>query len=226
MVIKDCLKSKTFLHGAIILLVVGIVSYAVETYGEGHIQDIVHWVESSGNLAPMIFIIVNMFALCIVFPQTLFTVVAGLLFGTFKGAAFSLIGMGAGSAIAFFLGRFVFRERILRRFSSNSYFLDLEMLSKKHPLKILALSRIVPVVPYSLANYLWSVTGVRFLPYLIMSVLCLIPETIFLTAGGHLLQSGVTKGTVSYELVGVLVGAGCVIFLLIKAIRKSLNKSC
>ncbi|OEU68049.1 MAG: peptidase [Desulfovibrio sp. S3730MH75] len=226
MVIKNCLKSKTFLHGVIILLVVGIVSYAAENYGECHLQDIVHWVESSGNLAPVIFIVVNMVALCIVFPQTLFTVVAGLLFGTFKGAILSLIGMGAGSAIVFFLGRYVFRKRILRRFHSNSYFLDLEMLSKEHPLKILALSRIVPVVPYSLANYLWSVTGVRFLPYLIMSVLCLIPETIFLTAGGHLLQSGVTKGTVSYELVGVLVGAGAVIFLLIKAIRKSLSRPC
>ncbi len=224
MVISDWLKNRTFLYGMIILLMIGVFSFAIERYGEGHLSTILSWVESRGNLAPLIFILVNVLGLALAIPQTLFTVVAGVLFGAFKGAVFSLIGMSFGSVLAFILGRFVFRKMILQKFGANRSFLDLERLSDKHPLKVLALSRIVPVVPYSVANYLWSVTAIRFVPFLVMSVLCLIPETVFLTAGGHLLKSGVTKGTVDLELVAVLVGAGTVIFCLIKAVRKSLRE--
>lgn len=97
------------------------------------------------------------------------------------------------------------------------------MLSRRHPVKVLALSRIVPVVPYSVANYLWSVTRVKFIPYLVMSVLCLIPETVFLTAGGHILSAGVTRGTFNWELFAVLGVAAAVIFFLVRAVRKSLG---
>ncbi|SDK77129.1 Uncharacterized membrane protein YdjX, TVP38/TMEM64 family, SNARE-associated domain [Maridesulfovibrio ferrireducens] len=225
MVKRDWLKSRIFWHGVIVVLVVGVLSLGAEKYGEGHLSSLVNWVEASGNFAPVIFVLINVFGLAFVVPQTLFTVVAGVLFGTVKGALLSLAGMGAGSALAFLLGRFVFRKTILQKFGSNTYFIDLEKLSKSHPLKVLALSRIVPVVPYSMANYLWSVTGVRFIPFLVMSVFCLIPETVFLTAGGHLLKAGVTKGTVNLELVAVLIGAGAVIFFLAKAVQKSLKES-
>lgn len=224
MVISNWLKDRTFLYGIIILLMTGVFSFAIERYGEGHLSTILLWVEARGNLAPLIFILINILGLALAVPQTLFTIVAGVLFGAFKGAVFSLIGMSLGSVLAFILGRFVFRKIIIQKFGASRSFLDLERLSDKHPLKILALSRIVPVVPYSVANYLWSVTGIRFLPFLVMSVLCLIPETVFLTAGGHLIKAGVTDGTVNLELVAVLVAAGAVIFFLIRAVRKSLQE--
>ena len=113
---------------------------------------------------------------------------------------------------------------MFKKFRHDPNFMKMEMLSRRHPIKVLALSRIVPVVPYSVANYLWAATGVRFLPFLIMSVVCLIPETVFLTAGGHLLSSGVRMGTVDWEMLTVLAVAGALIYLLVRAVQRSLEQ--
>lgn len=223
MKIRNEYNRKVLLRGIILLVLIGGLSYGVEAFGEGHLTDLTNWIEARGNFAPIIFMVLNVLGMIFVLPQTLFTVVAGVLFGAVKGTGICLISLALGSGLSFLLGRFVFRGRILRKFGSDPNFIRLEMLSRRHPVKVLALSRIVPVVPYAVANYLWSVTRVRFIPYLVMSVLCLIPETVFLTAGGHILSAGVVKGTFNWELFGVLGAAAAVIFFLIRAVRKSLD---
>ncbi|MFW5499320.1 MULTISPECIES: TVP38/TMEM64 family protein [unclassified Maridesulfovibrio] len=216
-------SKKLILHGVVIMAVVGILSFAIEHYGEGHLSALTAWIEASGNFAPFLFMLINVIGMVLVIPQTLFTVVAGVLFGAVKGTAMCLVSMAVGSSLSFLLGRFVLRGRMFKIFRNNPNFMKMEMLSRKHPLKVLALSRIVPVVPYSIANYLWAATGVRFLPFLIMSVVCLIPETVFLTAGGHLLSAGVRMGTVNLEMVAVLAAAAVLILLLVRAVRRSLE---
>ena len=216
-------SKKMIMHGAVIMASVGILSFAAEHYGEGHLSALTAWIEASGNFAPFLFMVINVIGMVLVIPQTLFTVVAGVLFGAVKGTAMCLISMAVGSSLSFFLGRFVLRGRVFNKFRNDPNFMKMEMLSRKHPLKVLALSRIVPVVPYSIANYLWAATGVRFLPFLIMSVVCLIPETVFLTAGGHLLSAGVRMGTVNWEMLAVLAVAAALIFLLVRAVRRSLE---
>lgn len=218
-------SKKNILHGALILAVAGGLSYVLEHYGEGHLSALSAWIEASGNFAPFLFMVINIVGMVLAFPQTLFTVVAGVLFGAVKGTAICLCSMAVGSSLSFFLGRFVLRGRVFKKFRNDPNFMKMEMLSRKHPIKVLALSRIVPVVPYSIANYFWAATGVRFLPFLIMSVVCLIPETVFLTAGGHLLSSGVRMGTVNWEMLGVLAVAAVLIFILVRAVRRSLDEA-
>ncbi|WP_432737281.1 TVP38/TMEM64 family protein [Maridesulfovibrio sp. FT414] len=222
--IKNAHDRKLIVHGVMVLLIVGGVSYAVEHFGEGHLSAFTGWIERSGHFAPLVFMLVNVICMVLGLPQTMFTVVAGVLFGAVKGTGMCLVSMGTGSTIAFFLGRFVLRGVILRRFGSDPNFRRIEMLSHRHPVKVLALSRLVPVVPFSVASYLLSVTRVRYLPYIIMSVLCLIPETVFLTAGGHILSAGVLKGTFSWKLLAALVGAAVMIFVLVRIVRRSLDK--
>lgn len=216
-------SKKMILHGIIMLLFVGAVSLAIEHWGEGHLSTLTDWIQARGNFAPFLFMLINVIGMVLIIPQTLFTVVAGVLFGAAKGTAMCLTGMAVGSSLSFFLGRFVFRERVIKRFRTDPNFMKMEMLSRKHPIKVLALSRIVPVVPYPVANYLWAATGVRFLPYIVMSVLCLVPETVFLTTGGHLLSAGVRKGSLDLTMLGVLVAAALLIYFLVRAVRRSIE---
>ncbi len=220
---RDLHSKRVVLHGLAVLLLVGGLSFAAEHYGEGHLSALTAWIEARGNFAPFLFMGINTIGLVLVLPQTLFTVVAGVLFGAVKGTAMCLISMAAGSSVSFFLGRFVLRGRVFKRFNSDPNFMKMEMLSRKHPFKVLALSRIVPVVPYAIANYLWAATGVKFVPFLIMSVLCLVPETVFLTAGGHILSAGVLKGTLNWKMLAVLAAAAGLIFFLVRAVRRSLD---
>ncbi len=215
---------KLILHGALLMLLVGGLSFAAEHYGEGHLSALADWIEGKGNFAPFLFMTLNVVGMVLVIPQTFFTLGAGVLFGAVKGTAMCLLSMAVGSSLSFFLGRFVLRGWVLKKFRRQASFKKMDMLSRRHPLKVLALSRIVPVVPYAIANYLWAATGVRFLPFLLMSVLCLVPETVFLTAGGHLLSSGIRMGTVNWGTLVVLAIAALVIYFLVRAVRGSLGK--
>ncbi|WP_320170448.1 VTT domain-containing protein [Maridesulfovibrio sp.] len=215
---------KIILHGLVLLAVVGGISYAAEHFGEGHLSAITAWIEKSGNFAPLVFMLINVVCMTLGLPQTIFTVVAGVLFGALKGTAMCLISMAGGASVSFVLGRYIFRGLILRKFGSDPNFRRIEMLSHHHPVKVLALSRLVPVVPYSIANYLLSVTRIRYIPYIIMSVVCLIPETVFLTAGGHILSAGVLKGSFNWKLLAALLVAGGMIVLLVRATRRSIEK--
>lgn len=220
---KKHYSGREILKALCLLVFIGVLSYLAEEFGEGHMTELVRWVGESGSKAPMLFVLCNVLGLVLAIPQTLFTVAAGLLFGTLKGFGMSLVGMAGGSTLAFLLGRFVLRERILRRFSETYYFQKIERLSKIHPLKVLALSRVVPVLPYSVVNYIWSVTAVRFLPFILMSLVCMVPETVFLTAGGHLLQTGVVMGRVDWTVTLVLIIAGMAVLVLIREVRKGLD---
>ena len=111
-------SKKIILHGAVIMAVVGILSFAVEHYGEGHLSALTAWIEASGNFAPLLFMVINVVGMVLVIPQTLFTVVAGVLFGAVKGTAMCLASMAVGASLSFFLGRFVLRGAGVQEISS------------------------------------------------------------------------------------------------------------
>ena len=57
--------------------------------------------------------------------------------------------------------------------------------------KIVALLRLSPAVPFTLQNYLYGLTGIRFWPYLLTSWLAMLPGTFLYIYLGHLGRAGV-----------------------------------
>lgn len=86
-------------------------------------------------------------------PRKLILHVA-VLFGAVKGTVKCLLNMAMGSFLSFFLGRFILSGWSLMKFHRDAIFKKMDMLSCKHPLIILVLSRIVSVVSYSIDNSL------------------------------------------------------------------------
>jgi uncharacterized membrane protein YdjX (TVP38/TMEM64 family) len=220
---KNHFEHKEIINALLFMAALVLLSILAGKYGENHLSGLVSYVDGRGALAPVFFVLCNTVALVLVVPQTIFTIAAGLLFGTFKGIIISLAGMAAGSSLAFLLGRKILRERIIRRYSRSHYFTKIEELSRDHPLKILSLSRVVPILPYPVVNYLWAVTSVGYIPYILLSLLCILPETVFLTAGGHLLQTGLTRGRADWTIVLILLGAGAIAGFLILKMRKEFD---
>lgn len=220
---KNHYERKEIIKITLILSFVAISSIVLGKLGEDNLSSLMKAVDDAGNIAPVLFILCNAVGIVLVIPQTLFTIAAGLVFGTVKGTALSLMGMALGSSVAFFAGRLMLRDRLIRRFSGTRYFTKLEKLSENHPFKILALSRIVPILPYPVVNYIWSVTSVHFLPFIAMSLICIIPETFFLTAGGHILQTGITQRMVNWPIIVILVIAGSILLYLVSKMRSILD---
>jgi uncharacterized membrane protein YdjX (TVP38/TMEM64 family) len=93
-----------------------------------------------------------------------------------------------------------------------------------------ALLRLSPVVPFSLSNYLYGVTPVRFLPYVVTSWAAMLPGTllyVWLGAAGRAAAGGRTEGRrpAEWVLLGAgLVATALVTVLLTRAARRQLQR--
>jgi uncharacterized membrane protein YdjX (TVP38/TMEM64 family) len=97
----------------------------------------------------------------------------------------------------------------------------MQRLSLTHPFHVISLSRLIPVIPFPVASYMLGVTQVRSVPYALLTWLCMLPETLFLASGGHLLHAGIVHGRAAWEVVAVLLLAGVLLVVVTHKMRKN-----
>jgi len=141
-------------------------------------------VADQGSLGPLVFIVINVFLTMLLIPQVIFTVIAGALFGWKLGTLYASVAMTIGAVGAFFIARY----GVKARFADNAVFRKMQRLSRSHPLHVISLSRIIPVLPFPVTSYLLGITEVRSFPYALLTWVSMLPETVFLASGGHLLH--------------------------------------
>ena len=213
---------RTLCWTAAALALAGLASAALEHWGKGHLGTLVRVVAAQGALAPVVFIALDALGVALLVPQVLFTLCAGVLFGAFWGALWASLGLALGALASFLLGRYMLRGRIRRMWGDNPVFQTLDRLSLKHPNKVIAVSRLVPVMPFPVSSYMLAVSHVRPVPYLVLTWLCMLPETALLTCGGHILRAGVVHGRVPWALVAALAGLAALLFLLVRWVRRGM----
>lgn len=182
------------------------------------------FVAEQGSLAPVVFITINAVLTMTLVPQVLFSVAAGALFGWKLGTAYASLAMTIGAVGAFLTARYGVRERIKAKFADHPVFRQMQRLSRSHPLYVISFSRIIPVLPFPVTSYLLGVTEVRSLPYALLTWAAMLPETLFLASGGHLLHSGIT-GRTSIEAAVVLGVAGVGLGVMVHRMRKKIYAS-
>ena len=215
---------KAMLRATALVITAGIAFYCAEQWGNGAMSRLSDFVASEGRTGILIFIGVNALATMFLCPQSPFTVMAGALFGWKLGTGWASIGMTLGALGSFCIARYGIRERLRARFMHNTIFCKLQQLSQKHPVHVISLSRLIPVIPFPLASYMLGVTQVRSLSYVLLTWLCMIPETLFLASGGHLLHSGIT-GHASIEAAVALGVAGVGLGVAVHRMKKRFLES-
>jgi uncharacterized membrane protein YdjX (TVP38/TMEM64 family) len=93
-------------------------------------------------------------------PRTIFTVAAGLLFGSVLGVAI-VVATALSAVVAFWLVRLTgggFMERVRRPRAGG---VDLAAARPRGLLAVTSL-RLIPALPFSLLNYAAGLSGVRF----------------------------------------------------------------
>ena len=115
---SDGLLYKLFLITVVSIAVVSVLLYALKVSGFlekiDSVEDLRSFVSSFGGNAVLVFIALQFLQVVVLPIPAFITVAAGvLLFGAFKGAVFSCIGIIAGSFVAFFIGR-VFGYRVAK----------------------------------------------------------------------------------------------------------------
>ena len=130
-----------------------------------HVQDLLKqaldWVGKFGPWGPVIFIAIYIVATVLFIPGSVLTLGAGAIFGVGLGSVCVSIAATLGATSAFIVGRYFARDAIARKIEGNARFSAIDKAVAAQGWKIVFLTRLSPVFPFTLLNYAFSLTRVN-----------------------------------------------------------------
>jgi uncharacterized membrane protein YdjX (TVP38/TMEM64 family) len=116
---------------------------------------------------------------------TVATLTGGFLFGLFPGVLFNVVGATAGAILIFLAARTGFGERLSAKLASGGG-ATARLIEgiRQNEWSVLLLMRLVPVVPFFLANLIPAFTGTRLRVYAATTFLGIIPGAFVFTSVG------------------------------------------
>ncbi|MEM0896561.1 MAG: TVP38/TMEM64 family protein [Verrucomicrobiota bacterium] len=183
------------------------------------------WIESLGILAPVVFIAIYSLATVLFIPGSVLTIGAGVVFGAVWGTVWVTLAANLGAFLAFITGRYFARDWVQSKIEGNRYFRAIDEAVAQESWKVVGLVRLSPVMPFNLVNYAFGLTKVKLAPYVIMSIIGMIPGTILYVYIGSLARGqamGKTTGEWIFTLVGLIATVTVTVFIT-RAARRQLN---
>ncbi|KAI3522277.1 hypothetical protein L1887_11791 [Cichorium endivia] len=212
-------QNETAIKGTIIagLLLVGVVGgfasvgYIYRDQINAFLTQFSSFIEGYGPAGYALFVAVYAGLEVLAIPAIPLTMSAGLLFGSFTGTILVSISGTVAASVAFLIARYFARDRILKMVEGNKKFLAIDKAIGENGFRVVTLLRLSPLLPFSLGNYLYGLTSVKFLPYVLGSWLGMLPGTwAYVSAGAFgraIIQEesdlGLTGGTNQLLTLGI-----------------------
>jgi uncharacterized membrane protein YdjX (TVP38/TMEM64 family) len=146
-------------------------------------------VERAGMWGPVVLGLFYVVFSVLLVPASIPTLTAGFLFGVGIGSATAIIGSTAGACVAFLVGRTLARRWVARRVAHSRRFAALDTAIGEHGFKIVLLTRLSPISPFVVLNYMFGLTKVSFWEYAAGSLIGMIPGTVLFVYFGAGLRS-------------------------------------
>jgi uncharacterized membrane protein YdjX (TVP38/TMEM64 family) len=195
------------------VLVVAVVAFLMYRTGTD-LLDVRTAVKAAGLWAPVLFVLLQGMVTVVPVPRTVFTVAAGVLFGGLGGVLLAVAGTALAATVAFWLVRLL-GGRFVRKHADHRVMTWVRVRLDRSGLLAMVSLRLIPAVPFSAMNYAAALSGIRFSPYLLGTVLGVLPGTIGIVILGDAAVGGdphpamllvsVTSGLVG--LTGALIAA-------------------
>ena len=148
--------------------------------------------EELGFWGPLLFGAVYILAAVLFVPGSALTLGAGAVFGLGWGVVTVSLASTTAAALAFLIGRYIARDSVRQWASKSPKFAAIDRAIGEGGWKIIALLRLSPAVPFSLGNYLFGLTSIRFWPYVITSWLAMLPGTFLYVYLGYAGRAGLS----------------------------------
>lgn len=190
----------------VLLIIVIIILFAVANYSSVGTQlaEIQRLMPSLGIWGPVVFFCIYIGLVLLTFPGIILGPLAGLLFGSVVGVILISIASTVGAGLAFLIARYFARDAIARWLSRNQTMRRFDDLTEKQGTFFVAITRLVPLFPFTLLNYGFGLTKVSFRTYIFWSWLCMLPWTVVFVVGADAILQWFYKGIVPWILVGVV----------------------
>jgi uncharacterized membrane protein YdjX (TVP38/TMEM64 family)/rhodanese-related sulfurtransferase len=167
------------------------------------------WVAGAGAAGPLLFIVIYALATVLFLPGAALTLVGGALFGPVAGTLYNLTGATIGAVVAFLAARHLAADWVRQRAGPR---LDGIMNGvETEGWRFVAFTRLVPLFPFNLLNYVLGLTRIPLAQYALASVLFMLPGAIVYTYLGYAGREALAgsegllqKGFIALSLLGAL----------------------
>src|SRR6266705_2304435 len=202
-----------------------------------HVQDLLKealdWIGKLGPWGPVIFVGIYVVATVLFIPGSVLTLGGGAVFGVALGSVCVSISATLGATAAFLVGRYLARDAIARKIEKNEKFATIDRAVADEGWKIVLLTRLSPVFPFTLLNYAFGLTRVKLCHYVLASWIGMMPATVMYVYLGSLVNVGAghrqrTVGEWVLYGVGLLAAIAVTVFvtrLAKKALARKISSS-
>ena len=165
------------------------------------------WIQELGPAGVFLYSLVYALAVVLLVPGSILTLVAGAAFGLLPGVASVLSGATIGAALAFLISRHVARRRVESWMETNPRFSAVDKAVAREGWKIVLLTRLSPVFPFSFQNYAYGLTRISFWQYMVASLIGMTPGTFMYVYIGFLGRSslGAAAGSEDVETLQLVL---------------------
>jgi len=224
-------SARTALRVVAWLVIAASVLVILRALPTGQLLDLVQkQVATLGPWGPVVFGLAYFVAAVLFVPGSALTLAAGAIFGLAGGFATVSVSSTLAAGASFLIARYLARDKVRKMAESNRTFGAIDKAIAQGGWKIIALLRLSPAVPFSLSNYLYGLTPVRFWPYLLASWIAMMPGTFLFVYLGFVGKTAAEGGGGNNLLQYVLLGAGLLATIVVtvyvtRLARKALKES-
>jgi uncharacterized membrane protein YdjX (TVP38/TMEM64 family) len=211
------------------LVVVGLVAATRLLPVAAWTKQLEAWISGQGAGGYLAFYAIYVVAVLLFVPGAALTLAAGFLFGLARGTLLVSAAATTAAALAFLIARHVARGAVEARARKDRRFTAIDKAIGERGWKIVALLRLSPAVPFSLSNYFYGLTAIRFWPYVMTSWLAMLPGTllyVYLGAAGKAAARGAGRSDAEnvYLALGLAATVAVTVYLT-KVARAALGKA-
>jgi uncharacterized membrane protein YdjX (TVP38/TMEM64 family) len=192
-------------------------------------KDLERWISALGAAGYAAFYAIYVVAALLFVPGAALTIAAGFLFGLLRGTAIVSLAATTAAGLAFLIARHAARGAVEARARKDRRFTAIDEAIGERGWKIVALLRLSPAVPFSLSNYFYGLTAIRFWPYLLTSWVATLPGTVlyvYLGAAGRAAARGDDRTPLENAYLGLgLAATVAVTIYLTRVARNALRKA-
>lgn len=181
------------------------------------------YVAGLGPAGGVLYGLVYVVAALLFVPGVLLTLGAGFAFGLAWGTVLVSAASTVAAAGAFLIARYAARAKVEALARRNAKFGAVDRAIAKNGWKVVALLRLSPLIPFSISNYLYGLTAVRFVPYVAASWAAMLPATVLyvaLGAAGASLSGGREKSPWEWALLGTGLAATVAVTVILSRLAR------
>ncbi|HPX37624.1 MAG TPA: TVP38/TMEM64 family protein [Mycobacterium sp.] len=162
------------------------------------------WATAAGPWFPLAFFATHVAVTVLPFPRTAFTLAAGLLFGPALGIAIAVTASALSALLALFAVRALGWQ--LSSLVSHPALESVDARLRERGWAAVLSLRLIPVVPFSVLNYAAGASSVRVVPYLLATLVGVLPGTAAVVVLGDALTGEVSPLLALVSLATASVG--------------------